>query len=389
MSSRVAVCTVLASTVLAVTGVLMAGCGSRTAAGPEPAAAPAPPLASSLASTSGTGWAIVEMGGSAAVEENFWELFVRPPGTAKWRLATPVGVADNGGLVVASTSGGPVVTGFRPSQDLTFSPLAATRDGGAKWSPAGLVDPGLAGLPDALAAGPDHRLIALTRGGGAELGRRLGAAWTHLSSTKALAATPAGQACGLARLTAAAFSGSGAPLLAASCGRPGISGIFTRQGAAWRAAGPAMPASLAREDIEVLRLVSTGSAEVALLRAGTGPDASLVAAWSGDSGGQWSLSAPLRVGARQLNTTAVGPGGAVGAILSPGHGVTLAGPGASWRVLPPLPRWAAALALGPARQADVIAAHGGTFWDWRLAPGSAGWSLAQKMHVTIPYGSSS
>jgi hypothetical protein len=33
------------------------------------------------------------------------------------------------------------------------------------------------------------------------------------------------------------------------------------------------------------------------------------------------------------------------------------------------------------------APRGGTFRDWRLAP--AGWSLAQTVHVNIPYGSSS
>ncbi len=73
------------------------------------------------------------MGGSAAQENNFWELFVRPTGTAPWRLATPAGVADNGGLEVAGTGGPSLVTGFRPSQDLTFSPLATTADGGASW----------------------------------------------------------------------------------------------------------------------------------------------------------------------------------------------------------------------------------------------------------------
>jgi hypothetical protein len=66
---------------------------------------------------------------------------------------------------------------------------------------------------------------------------------------------------------------------------------------------------------------------------------------------------------------------------------TLAGPGASWKELPALPQYAATLALGPAGQVDAIEAHLGTFEDYRL--GASGWSLAQKLHVTIPYGTSS
>ena len=124
-----------AGTVIAAACVLAAGCGTKAAANPGPAPIPAaPPLATSF-SSAGAGRAIVEMGGPAAQQDNFWELFVRPAGAARWRLATPAGVADNGGLDVAGT-GGSLVTGFRPSQDLSFSPLATSGDGGTSWSPA-------------------------------------------------------------------------------------------------------------------------------------------------------------------------------------------------------------------------------------------------------------
>jgi hypothetical protein len=342
------------------------------------------------------------MGGPAAEENNFWELFVRPAGTAPWRLATPAGVADNGGLEVAGT-GGSLVTGFRPSQDLTFSPLAASRDEGASWSPAGPVNPGLAAAPDALAAGPGGRLIALTTSGRVELGTSAGTAWTSLSSTGALAATPAGRSCGLAGLTGASFGTSGFPMLAGDCSRPGTVGIFADHGGTWRAAGPALPGAVSREAIGVLRLTATGNGLVALLGAGSGPGASLLAAWSGDGGSAWTLSAPLRVGAGRLRSTSVGPGGSIGIILNGRPAESLAGPGSSWRALPVLPAWAATLALGPGGRVDAIAAHGGTFTDWRLSPGTSGkgssgkgssgagparWSLAQTIHVTIPYGSS-
>ena len=394
----------------AVACALAAGCGTRPAASP-PAAVPATgsvlaPLATSFAGAAGAGRAIVEMGGSAAGENNFWELFVRPAGSPWWRLATPAGVADNGGLEVAGPAGtgGSLVTGFRPSQDLTYSPLAVTSDDGASWSAAGPVNPGLAAAPDALAAGPGGRLIALTTGGRAELGSAAGTAWTPLSSVSALAATPAGKSCGLIGLTAVAFGGTGFPIVAGDCSLPGTVGIFADQGGTWRAAGPVLPGSLSRENIGVLRLARTttrattrastgaGSGVVALLRAGSGPDTSLVAAWSDGGSGPWTLSAPLRIGAGQLRSTSVGPGGAIGIIPNGRHAESLAGPGSSWRALPVLPASAATLALGPGGRADAIAAHGGTFTDWRLTlgarAGTARWSLAQTIHVTIPYGSS-
>ena len=380
----------VAGSVIAGACLLAAGCGSTPAGSPGASAAAAPPpLQASYASAAGTSWAIVEMGGSAAQENNFWELFARPAGSSAWREATPLGVADNGGLVVAG-AGTSLLTGFVPSQSLTFSPLAASTDNGANWSSSGLVDPGLAGLPDALAAGPGGRLIALTKGGKVELGQGLGTGWTSLSSARALAAAPAGRACGLAGLAAVAFSGSGVPMLAGDCGRPGVAGIFADSGGTWRAAGPvspALPAALAREDIGVVRLATTGAGLVALLRAGTGADTSLVAAWSATGGSPWTVSAPLRIGTRQLRSTTVGPGWAVGVTLSDGRGATLTGPGATaWRTLPVLPKWAATLALGSSGQVDAIAAHGGTFTDWRLA--GSGWNQAQTIKVTIPYGSS-
>jgi len=372
---------VVASPLIA--AAMVAGCGSAPAASTTPAvpAAP-PPLATSFADGTGPGWAIVEMGGSAAEENNFWEMFTRQASSAAWRLATPLGVADNGGLVATGTGGESLLTGFLPSQDLTFSPLAASANSGASWSPASPVNAGLAAVPDALAAGPGGDLIALTSGG-AELGQPLGTSWTHLSSSRALAATPAGKSCGVAGLTAVAFGTAGVPMLAASCGHPGVVGIFADSDGRWEPAGPAVPAALARENIEVLRLAAVSAGLVALLRAGTGPAASVVAAWY--DAGKWTVSAPLRAPA--VRSTAIGPGGSVGIILNATRAATLAGPGGSWHALPALPKWAATLALGPSGQANAIAAHGGTFTDWRLAP--TGWSRVQTINVTIPYGSSS
>jgi len=126
---------------------LVAGCGSQAApAAPPPLAVQAAPLATSLVTAQGA-WAIAVMGESAASENNFWQLFVRPAGASRWSLVTPPAVADNGGLVAAGGAGGTsMLVGFRPSQALTFSPLAMSSDRGQNWTP-GLLDAALADVP--------------------------------------------------------------------------------------------------------------------------------------------------------------------------------------------------------------------------------------------------
>ena len=103
-----------ASLLLAAT-MLAAGCGSTVSRAAAPASPAAPPsLATSLATATGT-WAVAVMGGSAASHNNFWQLFVRPAGTSTWRLATPPGVASNGGLAPHRPVRG-VGTGRVPAQ---------------------------------------------------------------------------------------------------------------------------------------------------------------------------------------------------------------------------------------------------------------------------------
>jgi hypothetical protein len=373
---------------------LMAGCGARpAAAGASGASGAAPrasalPLATSLVDPGGTSWAVVPMGGSKTPENKFWQIFVRPADAVRWRLATPAGVADNGGLVMASAGPGSLVAGFRPSQDLTFSPLAATGDAGAHWSPGALVSPGLADVPGALAAGPGDRLIALTDGGRAELGTVLGTTWTRLAGQESLAGTAAASACGLTSITAAAFAASGTPLLAGDCGKPGTAGIFALRGGAWRAAGPVLPPALAGRDIQVLRLGGGGADTTALLAFGQGTTAGVIAAWSRDGGKRWALSPALRTGGRRVRSVSLGAGGSAGLVLAGNRGETIAGPAAAWTALPPLPPGTATLAAGRAGQTDALVPASSSMADWRLGAGAAGWSQQQMIRVAIPYGSS-
>jgi hypothetical protein len=383
-----------ALTALAACGASPAGVSATpTGAGPAPAALP---LALSLVDAGGTSWAVIEMGGGSAQEENFWQVFVRPAAAGGWHLATPAGVADNGGLVIASTGAGALLAGFRPSQDLTFSPLAATADGGARWIPGGPLSPGLSDVPGALAAGPGAQLIALT-GGGAELSHGAGTRWTRLASTRGLAATAAGRACGLTSVTAAAVTAGGGPLLGGACGRPGVAGIFARPGGAWQPAGPDLPPALAGGPVQVLRLGSAasvagaGSGNVALLAVGHGAAAGVVAAWSGDGGSQWQLSPVLRTAGRRVRSASLWPDGSAGLVLSGprgGSGAVIGGPGAAWAVLPALPAGTATLARGAGGAIEALTAARATMGAWRLSAAVAGWTEFQQVRVSIPYGSS-
>jgi hypothetical protein len=86
--------------------------------------------------------------------------------------------------------------------------------------------------------------------------------------------------------SAAAFSPSGQPMLAAGCGRPGTAGIFSHTGRTWQLTGPA---AYAHQAITVPRLTATGETTTVLLTAGTGSAARLLAGWSTDGGAHWKL----------------------------------------------------------------------------------------------------
>ena len=365
---------------------LAAGCGSRhTQAGSAVTFPPLPSLALS-ASASGTTWASLELGGSASDFNNFWQLFARRPGAATWELVTPPGMASNGGFALAGPAGRSFLAAFRPSQNITYSPLVSSADNGAHWS-TGQVATGLAGVPDALATGPaSSSLLALTAHG-VELSRDGGSGWASLATRASLAATAAGRKCGPARFTATSFSPGGTPLAAAACTRPGAAGIFAYSGNGWKAAGPTLPAALAGQPVTVLRLSTAGSHEVALLAVGSKRSATVVAGWTGRSG-RWVLSPVLRTHGQRVLSASLGADGSVGLVLSGSRGATVAGPGASWRPLATLPADTQALVLGPGTSIEALAGHQTKMTVWALGQGPAGWVRKQVVNVPIPYGSS-
>jgi hypothetical protein len=406
-----------AAALLTVPLLLTAGCGATRAARTPAVSAPAAPsLATSLGTAAAT-WAIVPMGGSPA----FWQLLRYPPAGTGWSVVTPPGVADNGGLVAADPGGQSLAAGVRPSKDLAYSPLAATTNAGKTWSP-GILEAALADVPDALAAtgrtggtgrtgvsigssgtgGTGGHLLALLENGTAEetASATGDSGWSRLTTAAALAASPAARGCGLRALTAAAFSASGAPMLAGDCARPGTAGVFAFGSGAWRAVGPALPPSLAGRPVSTLRLATSGGRTAALLQVGMGRAASLLAAWTTGAGAgiagtlpRWILAPPLPLDGAWVRAAGFGAGGALWLMLAGGPAgtagaQTISGPGGPWHALPTLPAGTAALAIGSAGQFDALVTRGSTLTGWRLDPGSTQWHSAQSINVPIQYGSS-
>lgn len=382
--------------VLAVAAALfVTACGTKPAA-IAPSRAPAaatvvPTLATSVSSSSGASWAIVDMGGAASAHENFWELFVRPPGATGWKLATPTGVASNGGLVMTAAGATSLVTGFRPSQDLTFSPLASTTDTGTQWSQTAPLSPGLGDGPDALAGSPTGQLIALTDSGDVETSTSLGATWAKLTTQRSLAASEAGRACGLRALTGAAWTPAGLPLIAGRCGKPGIAGVFEYSAGTWRLIGPAVPSALSGAAINVLGVASIGARTTAILAVTSHAGTSVLAAWSADDGADWQLSPALAAGRASTPSVSIWADGSTGVVLAPGSprtGAIIGWQAASWQVLPTLPAGTATLAIGSGGEPAALTVSKATMTAWQLPAGSSQWTLAQTLRVTIPYGSS-
>jgi hypothetical protein len=358
---------------LVTVALAVTGCGSQAATVAAPVTRVSPvPLASSLVTAQGT-WAIADIGGSAPGNENFWQVFVRPAGASKWSLVTPPGVADNGGLVAAGTPTS-LVIGFRPSQELTFSPLATTTNAGKDWSP-GILNGALASVPDALSIGPSGQGLALLANGSIETSDNAsGGSWTRLTTAGAIAASASGRNCGLSGVEAMSFGPNGSKVVAGTCGRRGVAGVFTDTSGTWQADGPVLPPGYGGVQVRVVRL----SGGTALVTAGT----SLFAAWN--QAGHWTISAPL-AGAGQPLASGFGTEGSAWVLLGGGRAETISGPGGAWQALPKVPTGTAVLASGAPYEA--LAVSGATATIWQL--NAAEWTKAQVIKVPLQSHSSS
>lgn len=360
---------------------------------PIPPAGADPLTAAPLAGGAGTGsgsWALLAVGELHDPLNIFWQLLSLPDGAGPWRLVTPPGVADNGGLTGDFPASGPVTIGFEPSQALGFSPLATSTDSGTHWA-AGLVPSGLAAVPDALAASPGALVALVRRGGGAVLeGSASGGSWAQVATRRTLASVGGG--CRPVALVAAAVSASGAPFVGATCGRRGRVGVYSRVGAGWQEEGPRLAAPLDGSAAALLRLTVVGQQLVGLAgitgRAGPG----LVAFWRPVGGGPWTVSAPWTIPpASRLVASAVGPGPNLVVLLGAGGTavpVSIAGPGQPWVRLPDAPAAAAGVAPVGVGGADAFTVHGSVVTVFSLTAGTTRWQRVQAIDVPVAYGSS-
>jgi hypothetical protein len=372
----------------AVSAVLASGCGSTATPSTAPVpAATTPALSLSTSLQTGTAaWAVLEMGGSAADFDNFWQVLTRPADGTQWKLVTPAGTADNGGLVLAS-GGQSLITAFRPSQDLTFTPLSATSDDGQQWLSTGPLDASLASTPDALAEGQHGQLVALLGNGDVTQATPGYTSWHALTSLRALRATAAGRRCGLVRLTAVTFTSAGVPLAGGDCRQAGTTGLFTDSNGNWTAGGLALPASLAGQHVSVLRLQQNGTSTGVLLEAGSGRTASVLAGWLPESG-TWDVSPPLRLAGASVAAASFAAAGTACVILGARRGEIVAASAAGWQPLPALPPGTATIVCARAGALDALAVRRGTLTIWQLAARSARWIARQTIKVPIQYGSS-
>lgn len=370
-------------------GILMVstGCSSHSGASSSTTAADASigvPLTTSVATSNGT-WAIFPMGHLDDPTNTFWELFTLPSGGERWAQHTPPDVADNGGLVIAPTSAGAVV-GFRPSDLLSFSPLASTEDGGTTYTP-GLLSGGLASVPDALSVSASGEAAALTTTQVLTSAATL-SAWQPVTTVVAIDASPVGQACGVRQATAVMTTGTDI-MVGLSCSKPGVVGLFRHTGSAFVSAGMQLPSTDANDVIEVLRIAAYQQGVAALIGVHNGSATSYIAAWDSTPGSPtWTLSAPERAGGALISTGVTSGSGFVVLTKASTSALTaavIAGPGSTWTPLATPPAGTATISVSNNRS-DALVVGSDTFTDYQLTDGE--WVKAQTIQVPIPYGSS-
>jgi len=383
----------------AVTAAVLASCSSTVATSSESSSSSgsaAAPLATSMATTDGT-WATVAMGHLDDPDNTFWQLFHRPAGATSWTDQVQVtAVATNGGLVMASPDGTSLTVGVRPYDNLTFSPLVATADGGRSWS-NGLLPGGLVSQPNALAVSTQGQALAITGTDGGRDSQSVLASsslnnWTTLVTGDAVASSTAGQECAVGGLTAVAYAGAD-PVIGARCNRAGVVGLFDDSGGAWTLAGPPLPPAMAQEQVVVTSVQAAGDGLSGLLSMSGPGGATVVVASTAHRGGSWQLSQPLAVAASE-RLGSVGPArnGGFFVVLSTPSGqeraAVMEADHTSWTQLPPLPAGTATLAFGPGTTVEALAVDASTLTVWTLG-GTGSWQKGQVMAVSIEYGSSS
>ncbi len=365
---------------------VLAGCSSSPGETSSAPNGPTIPLTSS--SVTGTAaWATLAMGHLDDPLNTFWQL-LRLDGST-WKLATPPGVASNGGLV-ATAAPTSVVAAFGPSQYLKFSPLARTSDQSSSWQ-AGVLPAGVSSVPDALAQSGDKLVALLATAGGSVVSANAAAlsTWTPVTTASAIRETSGNTACHVRSLTAVTLEADGSTLVGASCAQGDRAGVFALSSGAWMPVGPAIPGE-AGASTDVIRLDQTASGTAALVSAGSGSTIRLYGMWSAGGLGPWTISGGLSLGGASLRSTAVSAAG--GFVVTTRSGGTppsawaLDPSGSHWKSLPSLPAGTTSVTAVPAGSYDALVPTGSTLSVFGL--GGTRWVRIQRLQVDIPYGSS-
>ena len=373
--------------------IALSGCASAPSSGTSDRLITAP-LSTSWTTSTGT-WAIVPMGHLKDPLNTFWQLLFHPAGGPSWVLATPRGVADNGGLVMTPAVDPTVTLGFLPSQNLRFSPLAQTSDRGTTWTP-GVIPDALLSAPDALAASDHGDVYALVRSDG---GRVLASASSHSSSwhtvlsRRTLADTTRGQSCGIGQLTALAVTESRFLLVGATCTKGVRVGVFAEHQNRWVIVGPHLSVRRGSMTSSVLRIVTAGSKVSLLLGLDSGGRESIEAAWSDSGTGPWTVSAPLATGtSERLASAGISPDGGFLVQTRTSSGLTrlaaIVGQGHNWQQLTSPPPGTEGVAIGPDGAVDALSVANSTLTDWVLGTPIGRWTRTQTINVPIDYGTS-
>ena len=323
---------------------------------------------------------------------------------------TPTGVADNGGLVVSSTTAAGAAepaARARPRPRCRWPGSSRARTSTSRPSPSS-TDQGelVVARASPRRSGRGSRRpgrVARTRGSVA-LGREGGGTvltsagnpprWSKLASRDAIASSAAGRSCGVGDLTAVALDAARGSQVGTTCSSSGLVGIFGQAGGTWHLVGPRFSAPVGAGSDEG---AAAGRRERRAQRprgaAQQGPRRASSALASTD-GGAWSRSAASRWGPAIASPPPAWNRAAGSSCSSPGRtgpwrSTPSTGPGAAWQSLPSPPPGTATVAVGPGGQVDALAVATTQLTDWRLDAPAGTWSKIGTVTVPIQFGSSS
>jgi hypothetical protein len=370
--------------------VLLLVQGSADATGPHGVPSPPGLLPTSVETAAGS-WASVPMGYLNQTLNTFWQLFFLPRDGSRWsNQVESLGMATNGGLVLATPGGRSLLVGILPVNNLAFSALIATADGGHSWSPSAPilgVDEGLA-----VSASGDELALVKSAEGGQVLESSPDGSWRTLITTRSLASSTAGRSCDPVALTNVGFEPTGTQLVGATCARKGVVGIFADENGQWRLGGPSIPRSDGTDYVRVLSLQSGSNGVQAAFAVETPSGSRLFTARSRAGVSGWAVSRSLALGPTR-RVVSVGPAGSLGLFVLSSKGsadqLAVADPtGGSWRLLPALPADTATVAFPSPDEIDALVVNTNIMTEWILRSPSRTWTKHQVVKVQILYGSS-